>query len=599
MPVLESQRLSGTLLTGASVHDGYFGGNYLFNRVAFNEHIGGGAFDETAAHIGLGHLRYPGGTIAETQFDLGNPDSRVQATNLVTGAAITNSNQHALTPLSDFIAAAAAARMSVTIVLPTAQYRDAIFQGGSARSDAEAEIKAFIADLMARSGAGWVELLEIGNEFASIGLTPAEYGVIAKHMVQWVAEALADAPGQDPDIAIQVSSRAARQDQTSTILSQLTPDARAEVDAVVLHNYRPTPWQDASTTTGKFAHVAEAERILGRDLEVVLSEWNVANGSANDGLLQGAGLLEMFNQHARLGVDLAHIWPVFENNSTRLAADVQDPDTAADLMVGGEIFRQLSVSARDGQVVNIAPYAHWDGDAAPDALIHAYAKGTSGGVAVFVSSLEATSQELTLDLSSIDTLKSGADALWITRTGVVGPNPTSAAAKPVTHAWAADPDAPLTFTLAPFEILRLEYSGSDLPVPVMRDRAGANDLRPGLEPNIIVLSDDSARDVVRGFQVGLDRLDISDWGIADLAGLEIVTRYRKDGSASWIELRDQLGETEVALRFADGVLDAARLTPESFVFAETASLPTFDPGGPDGLGFNDIAATTAGEIFRL
>ena len=601
MPVLRIQRPDGSLLTGETVHSGHFGGNYLFNRAAFDENIGSGAFDETAASLGISHLRYPGGTISETQFDMRNPDSGFQDTNLVTGAAIANTNQHQLTPLSDFLAAAAGAGSHVTIVLPTARYLEDIQAAGAARSAVEAEVKAFIADLMSRPEARWIEMLEIGNEYYAMGLSPAEYGQVANLFIQWVAEALDAFPGANPDIAVQLSQRGGQPQETRDILAQLSPAARAEVDAVILHNYRPTPWEEADTTAAKFALADEAERILGRDLDIVLSEWNVGNASANDGLLQGAGLLEMFHQHARAGVDLAHVWPLLENNSTRLAADVTDPTRAADLMIGGEIFQQLSVSARGGQVVDIDSHVQLDGDAAPDALIHAYAAGTDGGAVVFLSSLEATAQEITVDLSALGALTTGADALYITRTGVAeGVDPTSAAALPLTRAFAAtDPGVELTVTLAPYEILRLEYVGAGLPTEIIRDAAGAQDLRPDLDPNIIVLGDDGARDIVRGFQVGLDRLDISALGIAEFDGLELVTRYRKDGSASWIELRDQLGETEVALRFADADLDASRLKADSFIFAQEASAPPLDPGGPDGLGYDDIAATDAGEIIRL
>ena len=591
---------SGTLLNGHVIDDGHFGANYLFNRVQFDEHIGDGAFDETANLLGVGHVRYPGGTITETTFDLANPDNTLQTTSLLTGAPIPQTDQHQLTPLTQFLEAAVTADLQVTIVLPTARYLDAITAGGQASAAVEAEIKAFIADLMARDGAHLIEMIEIGNEFAALGLTPAEYGQIADAMLVWVTEALATIPGNDPDLALQASQRGARLDETQEIVAQLSAPAKAAVDAIVLHNYRPTPWEEAATTTAKFSHVAEAERLLGRELDTVLTEWNVANGSPNDGLLQGAGLLEMFNQHARQGVDLAHVWPILQNNSTRLAADVDDPDAAAELMIGGEIFKQLSTSLRGAQVVNIDPHLQLDSDAATDALIHAYAADESGGAVLFLSSLEAVATEVTLDLSAISGLIEGAETLWITRTTVAdGIDPTSAGALPVTHAIAADPTAELTFDLDPYEIVRLEYAGGGLPVAITHDAAGVQDIRPSQDADVIVLENDGARDLVRGFQIGRDRLDVSDWGIASFEDLEIVGRARKDGSISWIEIRDQLGEAEVALRFATGPLDPDRLTAESFIFAAEAAAPPLDPGGPDGLGFDDIHATDAGEVFRL
>ncbi|MEM1297815.1 MAG: hypothetical protein AAGH68_00955 [Pseudomonadota bacterium] len=600
MPVIEFTPASGSLLVGNTIDAGHFGTNYLFNRESFDENIGSGAFDETATHLGISHLRYPGGTIAETQFDLANPDNTLQATNLLTGGAIPQTAQHRLTPLSDFLTAAAAMDAQVTVVLPTARYLDAIQAGGSALTAVEAEVKAFIVWLMDQPQASNVEMLEIGNEYAALGLTPAEYGQIANLMIQWVAEALDAAPGPDPEIGLQTSPRAARLNETQTIVNQLSNDAKAEVDAVILHNYRPTPWEQANTTAGKFDHATLVENMLGRELTRALTEWNVGNASPNDGLLQGAGMLEMFNQHAREGVDIAHIWPLFENNSTRLAADVTDPDEVADLMIGGEIFRQMSTSLRGAQVVNIDPNIQLDGDAAPDALIHAYASGTVGGAVLFVSSLEATSMEVTLDLSAIAGLTSGAQDLWITRTGVAeGVDPTSASATPVVHSWAADAAEAVTLTLGAHEILRLEYSGTGLPVTVLRDADGVQDFRLNTGSEIVVLGDDGDRDLVRDFQVGIDRLDISALGIAEFSDLQIVERLRSDGSVSWIEVQDRLGGAEVALRFADGPLNGDRLEAESFIFAAEAAPGPIDPGGPDGIGFDDIRATDAGEVFRL
>lgn len=208
--------------------------------------------------------------------------------------------------------------------------------------------------------------------------------------------------------------------------------------------------------------------------------------------------------------------------------------------------------------------------------------------------------EVTLDLSDIAGLTSGAQDLWITKTGVAeGVDPTSASAKPVVHSWAADAAEAVTLTLGAYEILRLEYSGTGLPVAVLRDADGVQDFRLDTGSEIVVLADDGDRDLVRDFQVGLDRLDISALGIADFSDLQIVERQRGDGSVSWVEVRDRLGGAEVALRFADGPLSGDRLEAESFIFAAEATPGPIDPGGPDGIGFDDIRATDAGEVFRL
>ncbi|MEM7190426.1 MAG: hypothetical protein AAF439_12510 [Pseudomonadota bacterium] len=588
----------GDLFTGAVVTDGHFGANYLFNRESFNEQIGDGAFDETIETLGVSHVRYPGGTIAETQFDLSAPDNTLQTTNLITGAAISNTAQHRLTPLSEFMAAAVGGGLKVTIVLPTARYLDDILAGGTARQAIEAEVKAFIATLMTMPGAGQIELLEIGNEYATLGLTPAEYGRIADAMIPWVAEALAAAPCADPAIALQLSPKSARVEETMQILQKLSDPARAAVDAVIIHNYRPTPWDEAATTAGKFDHAAAAEQFLGRELLVAVTEWNVGNASPNDGLLQGAGLLEMFHQHATSGVDLAHVWPILENNSTRLAADVTDPGSAADLIIGGEIFRQMSQSLRGAQLLNIDPYLDVDGDEQTDLLLHAYALQGGGGV-LFLSSLQPVEHEISLDLSAISSLV-GAGRVWITRTGVAeGTDPTSAEALPVMHAWVEDASATLQIPMAPYEILRLEYEGAGLPVTVSTDADGVQDLRPGSGADIVAFSDDGARDLLRGFQVGIDRIDVSAWGVAEFGDLQIAELRRSDGSVSWVEVRDQAGDAELILRYADGPLSGNRLLADSFIFAPSSAPPLPPIILVDSDGYDDLRGTAAAEVFRM
>lgn len=600
MLVVTLQAENRDLFVGDAVTSALFGGNYLFNRESFQEGVADGAFDETAEFLGIRHVRYPGGTIAETQFNLANPDNTRQETNLITGAVIANTAQHELTPLSEFLAYADAADVSVTVVLPTAQYLDAILQGGAALTAAEVEIKRFIVDLMSRPEAGQVELLELGNEWASIGLTATEYGRIANLMAVWVDEALGAFSGPHPGIAVQLSQRGARLDETDAILSELSAEARDAIDSVILHNYRSTPWQESGKTEDKFSHVAHAEQVFGREMDIVMSEWNVGNKSANDGLLQGAGILEMFNQHLRLGADIAHIWPLFENNSTRLAADVVDAGVPADLMIGGEIFRQMTVSLTGMRVLDIAPYLQLDDDVDADALVHAYAADDQGGAVVFVSSLEGTALDLTLDLSAIGALVGQSGHLWMTRTSVAdGVDPIAPNALPETHAISVTPGDVLEVALAPYEIVRFEYAGFGVPLAVTEDTDGIQDMRLAGGPDVVVLANDGARDLVRGFEPGRDRLDISDWGIAQLDDLTIRNLLRKDGSVSWIEIRDLSGDAEVLLRLADAPLDAARLTAKDFIFAATAAPPPIDPGGPDTLGLDSIRATAAGEIFRL
>ena len=571
-------------LTGSVITSRSFGVNYLFNRQPFEDGIGGGNFDELALDLGLKHLRYPGGTIAERQFNLGNPENTYQATDLLTGEVITNAAKHELTPLNDFLAFADASGASVSIVLPTGQYAQAVLGRDAASLAAvEAEVSAFVEGVLSGPYGASVELFELGNEWENAGFSTAtDYGRVADKMAVWVQRAItASGNGAEPAIAVQSSARAARLNETAEIAAALSPEARAAIDAVIVHNYRPVPWEQGSTTEGKFNHVSLLESALGKDLTTVVSEWNVGNASDWDGLAQGAGLLEMFNQMARLGMDAAHVWPLFENNTTRLA---EDPDS---FYAGGEIFRQMKQSLPGMHALDITSTHDTDGDGRTDVLMHAYAEADQDGLVVFLASLSDQNLSLALDLSAQTSGIPQEAPVWLTQTGVVqGDDPLSPDATPNVHATRISP-GPIETSLAPYQIARIEIAPTS--VSVVDGQTGFDHLRLTEAAEVVRLKDDGVQDLVRGFSLGLDRLDVSEWGAVGMADLQITDLVRKDGSVSWIRVSDADGEAELALRFSYGSrLGADRLGQEHFIFASEPPPAPARAVVQDGEGFDDI-----------
>ena len=88
----------------------------------------------------------------------------------------------------------------------------------------------------------------------------------------------------------------------------------------------------------------------------------------------------------------------------------------------------------------------------------------------------------------------------------------------------------------------------------------------GIEALQAIREDDGLRDLIRGFELGTDTIDVS--AIADsIDDLAIANVTRGDGSTNWISVADRAGETEFWLRFAeDANFDASNLTEDSFVF---------------------------------
>lgn len=569
-----------------------FGANYLFNRVSFAEHVGpDGGFDEVADRLGVSHVRYPGGTIAETQFSLTDPENAHQAVNLVTGQAIANTAQHDLTPMTEFLAWADLAGTKVTIVLPSAQY---FGDPASARVEAE----AFVRSVLTGPHGDVVEGFELGNEWAKWTGSPSDYGAVANALALGVA-AGAEGTGFDPAVAIQPSAKAARLWETEEIIAELSPEALDVIDAVVIHDYRPEPWTQQDISAQKIGHVALFEVAAGRELETILTEWNVGNASENDGLLQGAGILDLFHTHLRLGVDKAHIWPVLENNTTRLADDVDsdDPDAGAGLMIGGEIFRQMAQSLEGTQALNFGSAQDVDGDGGADLLVYGYE--AADRMVIFTASLEETATEVTLDLEDL----SGGAAyqhLWITETTVAdGDDPTHHLSRPVVTQIAGEVGAELSFSMDPFQITRFEFALDG--GMAVQDRAGVDDLFGTAASDVFVLAADGVADAVRDFDAAMDRLDVSAFGATGMDELSIREIYRTDGSVSWIGIGGGSGTEEVVLRFDDDAQSAGRLRSDHFVFAgEHAPAAASPPAWVmDGEGLDRMRGTSDSEIFVM
>ena len=587
------------LATGArhvsdSIDSGQFGANYLFNRVSFAEGVGAdGGFDEVAARLGVSHLRYPGGTIAETQFSLTNPENTHQSVNLVTGAALGNAAQHDLTPMTAFLAYADQADAKVTLVLPSAQYI-----GDPAR--AAAEVEAFVRGVLSGPHAHVVEGFELGNEWATFFPTASSYGQIANAMAIAV-DAGAAGTGFDPTIAIQPSAKAARLYETAEIVDALTPAALAAIDAVVIHDYRPEPWTQQDISAQKIGHVALFEAAAGRGLETIATEWNVGNASDNDGLLQGAGILDLFHTHLRNGVDRAHIWPVLENNTTRLADDVDpdNPDAGAGLMIGGEVFRQMVQSLEGTQVLNFASHRDLDGDGTADLLTYGYED--AGRMVIFAASLDAQGAEAVLQLDDLADVEASFSHLWVTEITVAdGADPTSHASYPVVSQTAGVVASDISLSLQPFQITRLEFASADSDT-VLVETSSADVLRGTDAHEVFVMADDGARDLIRKFDVDMDRLDVSAFGARSLEDLTLTDVLHRDGHVNWVRISDGDGDNEALLRFDGGGQAAAKLRADNFVFASdgvTSPVPGYEAViGTDAR--DDLRGTGEREVFVM
>ncbi|MFY0312672.1 calcium-binding protein [Leisingera sp. D0M16] len=161
--------------------------------------------------LGVSTLRFPGGSVTESHFDMANPNS---ATSRISPSV-------ALTPMNEFFAAAGRIGASVSLVIPTQEgfKTDALtaLKNGSYGSRTELapdyikKVLAYIDTAISYAALEGVTItsFELGNEFWGSGqMTAAEYGRLVGKLSVAVQKKL-DAAGIDAEILVQTTSSTA------------------------------------------------------------------------------------------------------------------------------------------------------------------------------------------------------------------------------------------------------------------------------------------------------------------------------------------------------------------------------------------------------
>ncbi|WP_353475785.1 type I secretion protein (plasmid) [Salipiger sp. H15] len=538
---------------GAPAEAALFGGNVLAPR---GEMTGDGSYAEAIEALGVTGLRYPGGSLTEYYFDLGNPDAAT-ATHAVTGA------ETGFIPISEFMAYAGEAGHAVTIVLPT---RDQLSEDMDATGNRlpqidEEELRDFVHDLASGVyGEAEIAALEIGNEYWGSGeMTAVEYGRLAAQMAEIVADELAlvaEVQGIDTS-EIRVLAQMGQNYGSSSLsddyagwraediiadLSASYPGAglgsgnirgNGEVNwsevtnALVRMGFETEEQQEA--LDGVIAHVYARGEEDGRaydldvirnswleqegfgHLEVHVTEWNLKSSENIDphtgyGLLQAQEMLEIVEDFLEAGVDQAHVWPLIQNTPNALSTG----HAYGGSTVAGEMFAMMSAEIPGKTLLDFTP---GDGSGTeadlPDVEVHGFAGG--GDLLFYVTSQSGAGSVTDLDLSGLVT---GFGSMEITRLGVAaGADAGDARAAPVLE--SLDPeevyrDGLLEADLAPHEILQVvirDVTPSEAFAPLLATLEGEEAEDPDL-PVLDPPEDEADAEIPDGGDGGED----SGWG---------------------------------------------------------------------------------------
>lgn len=374
------------LPTAIEVPDEMFGANFLFARdgSADGSNVDAGYrgfVDET----NLTTLRYPGGTMAETLFDLGSPD-RPQSISFHTSPG----EYEQTFSMQNFLVYAGSVGASATIVVPT--YRFLTVETDelghrAANLEADSEVRQFIRyvlDLAAETGVE-IRAFEIGNEWYvdnsnvfGFRMTPVEYGRVSSFISQIVHEEMVAHFGASeaeispsPNIVVQVGPGGAAErytengfraseDYDGTVVSatelifcHFSSEGTLQfVDGVLSHRYLHggdetiNGW--AYRPFDNWSYLAAA---IGdtRDFERYVTEWNVSTSNDTEvGIRQFDTMVGLISEMLYAGVDHANVWSVQQNNRTRMVNNTGVGDEEfGGLSFGGLAFEMMSNQIRD------------------------------------------------------------------------------------------------------------------------------------------------------------------------------------------------------------------------------------------------------------
>ncbi|AWZ19071.1 hypothetical protein RTM1035_14702 [Roseovarius sp. TM1035] len=483
---------------GPSFTAAHFGGNLLATRDVVGTN---GTFADTAATLGMAHLRYPGGALTENCACIYETD-RLSDPPRTTDEPVQTS-------VTEMFSYATQAGIALTIVLPTRDFlTDISDENGHRFADVdEAAVRQFIADIAEGNfgTAPVIQAFEIGNEYWGSGeMNTVEYGRLASEMALIVEDEMSRHPASpqfaDTDILVQMGTNHGVSDlsglfdgtgseqlaaanqmfglslseegyiyssgevawskvNNAILMDQFDTDAeRAAVDGIVAHIY--SRGEDVpGSRYFELSQIGDAWLEEMPDLKVYATEWNLKRtvGDTREeefGLKQAHEMLNIVEAFHWGGVDAAHAWALQLNSRTALAEVEGD----AEMRVAGEMFRLMNEVLPGTRPLALVGSAGRETELqGTTADVHSFY--AQDRLVTFIASTSDGQSEQVVDFNNLVT-QSG--EVSITRLGVAeGENPTFTSAEPqITHedASALLADGILIADLAPREILMIEMS---------------------------------------------------------------------------------------------------------------------------------------------
>jgi len=437
------QSTANLSFTGEAAGAHLFGGNVLAPR---GDMTGPGSYAEAVQDLNVTGLRYPGGSLTETLFDISNPDAST-ATHADTGEVTE------FIPISGFMSYAEENGQAVTIVIPTRfELSDEVDEQGNRMPEIDEEaLRDFIHEVASGTyGDAEIRGFEIGNEYWGSGqMNAVEYGRLAAEMATIIddelrlvseiheidtsemsvlaqmghnynhsclseeyedcspEEVLADLAERYPEMEISddltYGSGNINWTAVNNELIRMSFDTEQEIeslDGVIAHVYT------RGTDFSRYNDLDMIDRIWlseeeFEELEIHVTEWNLKSGTDLDrhedyGLFQAHDMLNTVEEFMAAGVDQAHVWPLIQNTSNPLCTGFEYSESSAP----GKMFSMMSENLPGKTMLDFTPGGDRQTEIRGETLdLHAFASPDE--MVLYLASTSDQSEVTDVDLSGL------------------------------------------------------------------------------------------------------------------------------------------------------------------------------------------------------
>lgn len=413
----------------------------MFGGIAINHTpSSAAAYTSSVIDLGLGLIRWPGGTISENSHVTPNGNLRLGDNSDAPFAydltypdlfhedlLAENWIGHQRLGLTAALDLAAEKGIPFSLTLPTERYAD---RPAEAYEVATNFLNRFFTDIIDRTSERPQKVIfDIGNE----NYNPETYAAVSNELLR----AIRDFRASNPDCDFSVALQAMQTGQETTELIQYLRGSRHEpeyegllsqVDIVRVHKLNQTLSSIVQIEDGSQAYWA-AKRLLdevesvrttsprpdgSNEVDLYVSAWTVTSNDVQPGLTSGlpaaSAMLSLFTGFLELGADYASVWGIANTteSSTSLTHMVDLPTATVSSTPASSLFTLMSHSIVGANLLNIPEM-----DNTRDADFSAYAFTRAGSTTVYIAANDISGRALDValdihnapDISSVEAIR--------------------------------------------------------------------------------------------------------------------------------------------------------------------------------------------------